>query len=177
MGPNPGYILLMLSILWGHTHMISNFLRWLLTYLSTNIRSWANYPKSKILPRLNKFKVEERKIWWHKSPMKNQKVHFSVFFTNKYFFYIKTKLMVSKGFYSDVNLLIWCILDYDQHHLVDFWEKFPTDLNFIWIEQNSYNSGVLFQIVWSCTSIFKLESFLREGWVPKTCYLCIIVKL
>ena len=55
--------------------------------------------------------------------------------------------------------------DYGQHYLVDFWEKFPTDLDFIWIEQNSYNSGVLFQIVWSCTSIFKLKSSSTEGWL------------
>ena len=39
-----------------------------------------------------------------------------------------------------------------ESHLVDFWEKFPTDLDFIWIEQTSYNSGVLLQIVWSCIS-------------------------
>ena len=59
--------------------------------------------------------------------------------------------------------MIWCILDHGQRHLVDFWEKFPMYLDFIWIEQISYNSGVLFQIVWSRTSIFKLKSFSTEG--------------
>ena len=77
--------------------------------------------------------------------------------------------MVRKS--CDVSLLIWCILDYGQHHLVDFWEKFPTDMDFIWIEKNSYDSGVLFQTVWSCTSICKPKSFLREGWYSNW-YLC-----
>ena len=61
---------------------------------------------------------------------------------------------------SSVGFLIRCILDYSKCHLVDFWEKLPTDLDFIWIEQNSYNSGILFHIVSSCTSIFKLKSSL-----------------
>ena len=61
--------------------------------------------------------------------------------------------------------MIWCISDHGQRHLVDFWEKFPMYLNFIWIEQNSYNSGVLFQIVWTCTSNFKLKSISTEGCI------------
>ena len=35
---------------------------------------------SQILPRAHKFECARGKIWWHKSPMKNEKVHFSVFF-------------------------------------------------------------------------------------------------
>ena len=78
---------------------------------------------------------------------------------------IKAKLFIIKNwfFWSGVGFLIRCILDHGQRHLVDFWEKFPTDLDFIWIEQISYNSGVLFQIVWSRTSIFKHKSFSTEG--------------
>ena len=72
---------------------------------------------------------------------------------------------ISKNLWSQsvVGFLIWSILDHGQRHLVDFWEKFPTDLDFIWIEQTSYNSGVLFQIVCPCISIFKLKSSSREG--------------
>ena len=77
----------------------------------------------------------------------------------------KSKVVYHKKlvFRSGVGFLIRCILDHGQCHLVDFWEKFPTDLDFIWIEQISYNSGVLVQIVWSRTSIFKLKSFSTEG--------------
>ena len=35
---------------------------------------------SQILPCAHKFECARGKIWWHKSPMKNDKVHFSVFF-------------------------------------------------------------------------------------------------
>ena len=62
------------------------------------------------------------------------------------------------------NFLIWCILDYAQRHLVDFWKKRPANFNFIWLEWNSYNSRTHFQIVWSCSSIFKLKSSSAWGW-------------
>ena len=35
---------------------------------------------SQILPRAHKFNCACGKIWWHKSPMKNDKIHFSLFF-------------------------------------------------------------------------------------------------
>ena len=40
---------------------------------------------------------------WHKSPLKNDKAHFLVFFPNKRSFYIKAKLTVSKSLSS-----MWC---------------------------------------------------------------------
>ena len=121
-----------------------------------------------ILPRTHMFEFEEQKIWWRKSPKKMTKFTFLCFFTKKYFFFIKAKLTVSKSFWSKsaVAFLIRCILDHGQRHLVDFWEKFPMYLDFIWIEQISYNFWVLFQIVWSRTSNFKHKSFSTEGWPP-----------
>ena len=94
------------------------------------------------------------------------KFTFLCFFTNKYFFHIKTKLMVSKNrqhFYFK-NFLIRCILDYAQRHLVDFWKKRPANFDFIWLEWNSYNSSIQIHIVWSRSSIFKLKTSPAQGW-------------
>ena len=47
---------------------------------------------------------------WHESPLKNDKVHFSVFFHWQIFLYIKAKLMVSKSLYSTRRyFFIWHI--------------------------------------------------------------------
>ena len=70
------------------------------------------------------------------------------------------KVLVSQ---SAVGFLIRCILDYAQHHLVDFWKKRPANFNFIWLEWNSYNSSIQFHIVWSRSSIFKLKSSPAQG--------------
>ena len=93
------------------------------------------------------------------------KFTFLCFFTNKWFFLIKSKLMVSKSFWSQsaVGFLIRCILDYAQRHLVDFWKKSPANFNFIWLEWNSYNSSIQFHIVWSRIPIFKLKCSLDGG--------------
>ena len=67
-------------------------------------------------------------------------------------------------FQGGVNFLIWCFWDYAQCHLVDFWKKLPTNFNFIWLEWNTYDSSIYFHIVWSCSSIFKLQSSPAQGW-------------
>ena len=38
------------------------------------------------------FEFEERKNWWHKSPMKNEKVAFSMFFHQQMIFLHKSKV-------------------------------------------------------------------------------------
>ena len=102
---------------------------------------------------------------WRKSQKKRRNAQKMTILTKKSKIFITAKLTVLKSFLSKsaVAFLIWCILEHGQRHLVDFWEKFPTDLDFIWIEKISYNSGVLFQIVWSSTSTFKLKSSSTEG--------------
>ena len=54
--------------------------------------------------------MRPRQNLWHKSPLKNDKVHFSVFFHWQIFLYIKAKLMVSKSLYSTRRyFFIWHI--------------------------------------------------------------------
>ena len=100
------------------------------------------------------------KIWWHKSPKKNDKVFFSVFFHWQISFSHESKVNGLKKFLKSkcCPFLIWCILDSTQHHLVDFWKKRPANFNFIWLVWNSYDSSIQFYIICLHSSSFKLKS-------------------
>ena len=58
---------------------------------------------------------------WYKSPLKNDKVHFSVFFTNKYFFvayeYYMSKLMVAFS-RKQLDEMLPIILEKQKHFLI-----------------------------------------------------------
>ena len=73
---------------------------------------------------------------------------------------IKAKLFIIKNWFLGVVLVI---LDYAQHHLVDFWKKRLTNFNFLSLEWNSYNSSIQFHIVWLRSSFFNLECSVDRG--------------
>ena len=54
--------------------------------------------RHQILPRAHRFKFEERKIWWSKSPKKYDKVLFSMFFHWQIIFLHKSKVDGLKKF-------------------------------------------------------------------------------
>ena len=97
--------------------------------------------------------------------MKNDKVHFSVFFHQQMIFSHKSKVDGLKKFWNEsvVGFLIQYIVDNAQCPLVDFWGILSANLESIEIRQNSGNYRVLCQIVWSWSSIFKLYWVLVEG--------------
>ena len=97
-------------------------------------------------------------------------MHFAGLQSQNIFGKYKSKVVYYKKlvFRSGVVFLIWFILDYVQHHLVDFWKKRPANFNLIWLEWNSYNSSIQFHIVWSRSSIFKLKSSQAQGWCLST---------
>ena len=96
-------------------------------------------------------------------PFPKEKVHLTGLQSDNFFGGYESKIVYHKEFFFGIQ----CILDYAQHHLVDFWKKTPANFNFIWLKLNSFNFSIQFHIVWSSSSIFKLKCSVDRGW-----YLC-----